>query len=48
MFERDATEEYREFMIYRILELQIQDQYTRDELLKKATSELEDIFAKVK
>lgn len=48
MLERDKTKEYREYMIHRILELQIQDQYTRDDLLKKSTRELENIFADVK
>ena len=48
MFERDRTEEYREYMIHRILEIQKQDHYTREELLKKATSQIEDIFANVK
>ena len=47
MFERDRTEEYREYMIRRILELQKQDQYTRDDLLKKATIQLEDIFSEI-
>lgn len=44
MFERDRTEEYRDYMIHRILELQTQDQYTKDDLQKKATRQLEDIF----
>lgn len=44
MFERDRTEEYRNYMIHRILELQTTNQYTRDELLKKSTRELEGIF----
>ena len=48
MFERDRTEEYREYMIHRILELQVQDNYTRAELLKKSTSQIEDVFANVK
>lgn len=48
MFERDRTEEYREYMIHRILEIQKQDQYTREELLKKSTSQIEDVFANVK
>lgn len=47
MFERDRTEEYREYMIRRILELQTQDQYTKADLQKKATSQLEDIFAEI-
>lgn len=47
MFERDRTEEYREYMIHRILELQVQDHFTRDDLLKKSTKELEDIFAEI-
>lgn len=48
MYERDSTEEFRDYMIHRILELQKQDQYTMEELLMKATRELEDIFANVK
>ena len=44
MFERDRTEEYRDYMIHRILELQTQDKYTRDELLKKSTNQLIDTF----
>lgn len=46
MFERDRTEEYREYMIHRILEIQNQDNYTREGLLKKSTSQLEEIFDK--
>lgn len=48
MFERDRTEEYRDYMIHRILELQMQDQYTKEELLKKSTKEFENIFTYVK
>ena len=48
MFEIDRTEEFREYMICRILELQTQDQYTRDELLKKSTMELQQVFEDVK
>ncbi len=48
MFERDRTEEYRDYLIRRILELQVQDRYTKEELRKKATSQLEEIFATVK
>lgn len=44
MFERDRTEEYRDYMIHRILEIQTQDQYTREELLKKSTNQLIDTF----
>lgn len=47
LIENDNLERYREYMICRILELQKQDQYTRDELLKKSIRELEDIFADV-
>lgn len=48
MFERDETEEYREYMIHRILEVQQEDHYTREELLKKATIQIEEVFANVK
>ena len=41
------TEEFRAYLIRRILELQTQDQYTKDELSKKSTSDLEDIFESV-
>ena len=44
MFERDRTEEYREYMIRRILEIQKEDQYTKADLQKKATSQLVDIL----
>lgn len=37
-----STEVYREYMIHRILEIQKQDQYTREELLKKSTNQLID------
>ena len=48
IIENDELEEYREHLIHRILELQVQDQYTREELLKKSTDQLEDIYAYVK
>ena len=48
VIEKDKLEEYREYMIHRILEIQKQDQYTRAELLKKSTSQLENVFANVK
>ena len=44
MFERDETEEYRDYMIRRILEIQKEDQYTKADLQKKATSQLMDIL----
>ena len=45
VIEKDKLEEYREYMIHRILEIQKQDQYTRAELLKKSTSQLENVFS---
>lgn len=47
MFERDETEEYRDYMIHRILELQTQEQYTKEELRKKSTSQLEHVFENI-
>lgn len=47
MFERDETEEYRDYMIHRILELQPQEQYTKEELRKKSTSQLEHVFENI-
>ena len=47
MFEIDRTEEYRDYMIRRILEIQTEGQYTKEELQKKSTGQLEDIFANV-
>ena len=47
LIENDTLEQYREYMICRILEFQTQNLHTRDELLKKSTSELEDIFVNV-
>lgn len=46
LIENETLEQHREYMICRIL--QTQDQYTRDDLLKKSTQELENIFADVK
>lgn len=44
MAENDVLEAHRDYLICRILQLQTQEQYTRDDLLKKATMELEDIY----
>ena len=44
LIENESLERYREYMICRILEIQKQEQYTRDDLLKKSTLELEDIW----
>lgn len=46
-FQIDRLEEYRNFMIRRILELQEDDEYTKEDLQKKATRELEKIFEEV-
>lgn len=46
-FKIDRLEEYRNFMIGRILELQEDDEYTKEDLQKKATRELEKIFEEV-
>ena len=47
VIENDKLEEYREFLICRILEMQTQDQYTREDLLKKSTEQLEIIYEEV-
>ena len=46
--ENDSLEEYRETFISMILEHQTKNQYTRNDLLKKSTIELEGIYCKVK
>lgn len=46
--ENDSLEEYRETFISMILERQTKNQYTRNDLLKKSTTELEEIYCKVK
>lgn len=46
--ENDSLEEYRETFISMILEHQTKNQYTRNDLLKKSTIELEEIYCKVK
>lgn len=48
VIENESLEKYRDYMICRILQLQSQDQYTRAELLKKSTSQIEYVFANVK
>ena len=46
-FKVDRVEEYRNFMIRRILELQDDEEYTKEELQRKATRELQRIFEEV-
>lgn len=47
LIENENLEQYREFLICRILQEQTEDKYTRDDLLKKSTMELEDIFENI-
>ena len=47
LIENESLEKYRDYMICRILQLQKDNQYTMDDLMKKSTQELEDIFDNV-
>ena len=48
MFEKDDLEEFREYLIRRILEEQKYCCYTKEELCKKSTNDLQKIFEEVK